>query len=271
MGMEPSRKLKVRMEVLAAMDVAPAVLKLIETAQNFVVLVSPYYGPWKQLQTVIDNTIAKGIPFGIYIRHEPQYEELWKRLYAATSARKNLQVGRIDRLHAKFYLNESEAIVTSLNLLESSALDSWEVSIRIRKDTDADAYKSLLENAYKPLMARLTASHQRLISEQSLPKPPEQAIRPPLPGVSNGIGSKRRKPSAFEQQLNYKVKPAEGHCLRCRTSIAVNPDKPLCPKCFQAWVVYANPTYTEAYCHECGKTSPTSMAKPLCTSCFRAS
>ena len=259
------------MEVLAAMDVAPAVLKLIETAQNFVVLVSPYYGPWKQLQTVIDNTIAKGIPFGIYIRHEPQYEELWKRLYAATSARKNLQVGRIERLHAKFYLNETEAIVTSLNLLESSALDSWEVAIRLRKDTDAEAYKSLIENAYKPLMARLTASHQRLISEQAVPKPPATPVRPPSPGLGNPLGSRKRKPSALDQLLNYKVKPAGGHCLRCCTSIAENPDKPLCPKCYQAWAVYSNPIYTETYCHQCGKTSPTSMAKPLCASCFRAS
>jgi len=58
-----------------------------------------------------------------------------------------------------------------------------------------------------------------------------------------------------------------GFCIRCRNSMVINSNKPLCPTCYQIWAKYSNRNYIEKYCHICGKESAQSINKPVCHSC----
>jgi len=58
-----------------------------------------------------------------------------------------------------------------------------------------------------------------------------------------------------------------GYCIRCRTPMVINPNKPLCSTCFEIWAKFSNRKFIEKYCHICGKESAQSINKPICYSC----
>lgn len=60
-----------------------------------------------------------------------------------------------------------------------------------------------------------------------------------------------------------------GYCMRCKKSIKMNPEKPLCSDCYKEWKIYSNPEYTEKYCHSCGKPNKGSLLKPVCYECYK--
>ena len=60
-----------------------------------------------------------------------------------------------------------------------------------------------------------------------------------------------------------------GHCIRCGDEIPLNPDKPLCQKCYGSWVKFSNGKYPEKYCHVCGVMSKQSYIRPICYSCYK--
>ena len=80
----------------------------------------------------------------VYGKSELQPEEInWlKELsYVRTSFCKNL--------HAKCYLNEELAIITSLNLYEFSQVNNNEMGVLIRRSDDAELYKDTYEEAQR--------------------------------------------------------------------------------------------------------------------------
>jgi hypothetical protein len=74
----------------------------------------------------------------------------------------------------------------------------------------------------------------------------------------------------FEPDKVYEVHYAKhGYCIRCRTSIRLNPSNPLCNSCYITWRNYGNPDFEENYCHICGRETRTAMNKPLCYDCYK--
>jgi len=51
--------------------------------------------------------------------------------------------------------------------------------------------------------------------------------------------------------------------------LKLNPEKPLCYKCFKSWEKYNNPEYTEKFCHACGTKYSSTVAKPVCYACYK--
>jgi predicted ATPase len=139
-----------------------------------------------------------------------------------------------DNLHAKCYLNEKEAIITSMNLYDYSQQNNREMGIYVAKGEDLQLYKDICAEV-------------------------ESLIR-----IS-------KKPTIEEKEDNNRPKgPAKkGHCIRCDAAIELDPGYPLCNKCYKIWSEFSNPEYEEKYCHICGKIYNTSMRKPLCSSCFK--
>lgn len=73
-------------------------------------------------------------------------------------------------LHAKCYLNENEAILTSMNLYEFSQVNNNnEMSIHIDKATDPDLYKDIYEEAERLIRIsdEIVISVERLRTKRS--------------------------------------------------------------------------------------------------------
>ena len=70
------------------------------------------------------------------------------------------------------------------------------------------------------------------------------------------------------RQIDTQVaRPGEGYCIRCRTILPANPNRPYCRGCYSSWYQYRDASQEERYCHTCGLWHAASLFKPLCASC----
>jgi hypothetical protein len=140
------------------------------------------------------------------------------------------------------YINENEAIITSMNLYEFSQMNNNEMGIYVSKDSDGDLFISVLEEAQR----LLTVSEEIRITVQKVD--------------SHQKEKRESKPT----QKNDKDKPM-GYCIRTGIQIPFNIEKPLSPEAYKIWNEYADPYYKEKYCHFSGEPSngETSVSKPI--------
>ena len=119
--------------------------ELIKGAQERLVLISPFLKLNDRIKELLEDKNRLKIDVRIvYGKSELQPQEIeWLKAqsYIRTSFCKNL--------HAKCYLNEENAIVTSLNLYEFSQINNNEMGILIRRDDDAELYKDTYEEAQR--------------------------------------------------------------------------------------------------------------------------
>lgn len=119
--------------------------ELIKGAKERLVLISPFLKLNDRIKELLEDKNRLKIDVRIvYGKSELQPQEIeWLKAqsYIRTSFCKNL--------HAKCYLNEENAIVTSLNLYEFSQINNNEMGILIRRDDDAELYKDTYEEAQR--------------------------------------------------------------------------------------------------------------------------
>lgn len=224
-------------KVLHPTEIALRVRALAATAQDLLVIVTPYFNPWAQMLAEIERAAQRRVDVRLIVR-EDEVERMRAALAPCHAC--GVKIHSRTRLHAKLYVTEAAAILTSMNLLETSANDSWEAGIQVEKAGAPDAYRRLRNQA------------QDLIESSEEIHSPERART-------------RRAPA--ERPL-AGAPPAKGACLRCGEKIRFDPEKPLCFDCYGSWKKYGNEDYEEKHCHACGEQKPTSVAKPLCRPCW---
>ena len=151
--------------------------------------------------------------------------------------------------HAQNYRPEKAAVMTSMNLLKSSALESIELAVSVSRALHPDGYQQAFR-VVESLMK--TAEQDRL---RSTVRPLTSVAEPARESTS-----RMREPS----------RRSTGHCIRCKDDLPFNPEKPLCPSCYKIWSKYEDADYAEEYCHHCGKKHATSLRKPVCRACYGA-
>ena len=204
---------------------------LIKFAQKDITLISPYIKVNQRLRDFIQDANQRGIRFTIIYGKRDMRPEEREWIDHLTPA----ETGFVENLHAKCYLNESTAIITSMNLYEFSQQNNDEMGIQVYRKEDPQLYQEI--NAEAELLLRKATER------------------------------KSRTPVATPERAQRIT--TNGYCIRCHDSIPLDPDKPLCTKCYRSWARYENKDYPEEYCHRCGKENNTSMAKPLCLPCYR--
>jgi len=147
-----------------------------------------------------------------------------------------------ENLRAKCYLNENEAIVTSMNLYEFSQEHNLEMGIHVTKEQEPDLYSAIYEEA----MRLIRGSNEIRITVSQVPKSARTA--------------------------GAKTTDDHGYCIRCHAEVKLNPMVPYCRDCFKLWKSekHKNNDGVENYCHICGKPNGSSLNKPSCYDCFKA-
>lgn len=105
------------------------IVYIINSAITKVVLISPFvdFLNWVQLKTAIERAIERKVEIELYIRDAKNY--LNSSVEEMIDMR--IDVFLVKNLHAKIYINESNAILSSLNLLSFSSRHSIEAGIFI--------------------------------------------------------------------------------------------------------------------------------------------
>jgi len=175
---------------------------------------------------------------------------------------KNVEIRYEKRLHAKYFSNDKNAIITSMNLYDFSQDNNIETGILLKKGkllsidtTDADAYNYFLR----------VIENSELIYKKSV----DDGIEDNIKTNYTPKKSTYSKSSTVKSPKTTYSKSSSGFCIKCKTPIKNNPKVPYCSICYKIWKQYEKKTYEEKYCHSCGKSNKSSMAKPICYTCYK--
>ncbi len=212
--------------IITDREIAVEVIRIIVRAQERVYLVSPFIGSELRgdLRHAIESALRKGVPCTLICGLKKNDKE---RMGVEPLREQGMTIHEVPKLHAKFYMNESLAILTSMNLSWWNREDlSQEVGIRLKSRQEIKALRQYAEKLMSQKAAAANADE------------------------SNG-------------QVNDEAAEQEklGYCIRCGDdSHFYNSDQPLCEKCFAIWSTWGNRNYCERYCHACGREAATTKA-----------
>jgi hypothetical protein len=220
--------------------------QLIKNSNERLVLISPYLKLNERIKELLEekDRLKKDIRL-IYGKSDLLPEEnnwLNTKNFIKTSFCKNL--------HAKCYLNEKEAILTSMNLYDFSQVNNNEMGIHILKSDDLDLYSEIYEETNRLILISIEG---KVFFEHASPKEGQAKVASSQIGKSFGKG---------------KI-PSNGFCIRCKATIKLDPKHPLCKDCYTIWKQYENPNFEEKHCHTCGKANRSTLLKPTCYDCYR--
>lgn len=217
--------------------------ELIKGTKDKLILISPYLQFSDRIKEHLGNlNIQKRDIRIVYRENKLQLDEnnwLESQIGIRTSLCKNL--------HAKCYINENEAIITSMNLYEFSQQNNNEMGIYISKVEDTDLFNATMEEVQRLLT----------ISEE---------IRVTVKKVSKDTTAKSET-KTVEKKMAFS-NPSDklsGFCIRTGISIPFNIEKPMSYEAFKSWSNYCDPDYPEKFCHFSGDPShgETTVSRPI--------
>jgi len=212
--------------------------QLINGTTEKLILISPYLKIGDRLKQSLEDKDRMKIDIRlIYGKNDLELaEHNWLK------SLRSVRTSFCQNLHAKCYLNEKEAIITSMNLYDFSQINNNEMGIYVCKAEDSDLYS----NIYNEAMRLVRVSDEIKISVTQVPK-------------TSNIDKTTRP-----------VLNASGFCIRCGTEIKLNPMAPYCNKCYTSWKKFENKEFEEKNCHICGEPNKSTLNKPTCYECYKA-
>lgn len=193
-------------------------------------LVSPYIKSWGRLENEINLALKQKVDVDVIVRENRSGtgDDI------AWLQKAGAVVRSVENLHAKIYLNEQSVVVSSMNMYEFSNVNSLEIALVIEDDDSQEKIRTYVDKLYE---------------------------------LSKPIAGSRSVRERSSRQYTTEA-PVAGSCIRCGIEIELDPDRPLCDRCYAIWAEYENEDYKEKYCHLCGKEKTVTYAKPLCRPCF---
>jgi phosphatidylserine/phosphatidylglycerophosphate/cardiolipin synthase-like enzyme len=215
--------------------------ELIDDAESFVILVSPFLKVAPNIIERIHGADRRGVKVVITYGKEEKLAAEVEKLLADVE---NLTLRYYQDLHAKCYANEKGMVITSMNLYEFS-----------QRNREMGVYVTAEEEVYNKAIREV-----RQILDYSQKKSLSKVSR-----IARSI-----KNTLLGSPPVWQSKPRQGVCIRCAEPRRVNPNSPLCDHCYNTWAFFGNADFPERFCHSCGEEADTSYARPLCRPCFRA-
>src|SRR5688500_7622706 len=105
------------MKILQPHKISNEIFDLIYEAKQYLIIVSPYvnFKYWERLASELVNAKNRGVRIDFFVRNEPENAASWEQVESLGIAPR-----LVNNLHAKFYFNEKNGVISSMNLLSSS-------------------------------------------------------------------------------------------------------------------------------------------------------
>jgi hypothetical protein len=255
--------------------------KIFETAKDNIILISPYiklHDRYKAtLLTKLENPqIRITVLFGK--NEEDMSKSMKNEDFDFFKQFPNIEILYEKRLHAKYFANETKAILTSMNLYGFSQNNNIEAGILMEKrsiaaltgskNIEGDAlqyFETVLQQAEllfekKPIFSKNMLGFKKYVeSEVTTDK------------LSDFFNNKSYKKVYKKRNTIQENKPetsgnaAIGYCIRTGKKIPFNIKSPMDYEAYKMWNKYKNPDFPEKYCHYSGEPSngETTMNKPI--------
>ena len=234
-------------EFLTTSGVTYHLERLIKDAKERLVLVSQFLKINERLRQLLDDQDRFKIDIRvIYGKNELIPEENnWLRSKAS------IRTSYCKNLHAKCFLNEPEALITSMNLYEFSQVNNEEMGILVNRESDPKLY----DGVYQEVMRLIRISEELQVEVKKIPQ--------------ETVATTTRSTSTLSTKKALSNIPETGYCIRCSGELKADPTHPYCKDCYSIWKQFGDPDYSEQYCHTCGESNKTTFNKPTCYKCYR--
>lgn len=268
--------------------------KIFETAEEQIILISPFIKLHDRYTSTL-RTKMKNPKLEIIIVFGKNEEDLSKSMkqeeISFFKEFPNIQIRYEKRLHAKYYANESSAILTSMNLYTYSQNNNIEAGVMTKAtllgnlasnfitnvtgedsfDNQALTYfKRVIEQSdllfrktpqYESAMLGLTKKYKE--SKIEVDKLTEFVVDKPK--FESKYIKDNEKKKVEETPTTSDKKIGGGYCIRTGKSIPFNDKYPMCDEAYQNWAKYKNKDFEEKYCHYSGEPSygETTYARPI--------
>jgi len=289
-------------------ELEKAVYNIIWDAQETLLIVSPFIKLDYYFRKLFDHQLENPkvhiiIVFG---KNEDDVKRsLTKEDFEYFKKFINISIIHIPNLHAKYYGNESQGVITSINLhdysfknnIEFGVYDQTKLFTPLNTSVDKQAWITCREHAdrgdvvfishpvyQKKLFSKNfmkskilednTESYYKhsfsrtLRTSQKLPDYPSEIEF----GASSDTRPERHEVETKNSTSITKPKSQTltGFCIRTGKPIPYNPSQPFCYEAYQTWAQWGNPDFTENYCHSTGKPSNgrTSMNNPILSNSY---
>lgn len=274
---------------LTTFDINAELANLIRHAESEIILVSPFIKLHSGIRDILETKkdrpeISLTILFGKNADNIAQ--SLGKEDFEFLKAFPNITIRYSGRLHAKYYANESAAILTSMNLYDYSQNNNIEFGILLKtnfvKDIavaltgdgslDSQAYSYFREEVISKakVMFHREPEFDKGIAGSGLGKKYIRSVEKAneLEAIYKNAGTAVKSSKPFSAPIARQPAPTRtttGYCIRTRAPIPFNPKRPLSEEAYKMWSQYSNPDFKEKYCHFSGEPSngETTFAKPI--------
>ncbi|QNR24331.1 phospholipase D family protein [Croceimicrobium hydrocarbonivorans] len=260
-------------EFLTSSHLNSKIESIIDNAQDNLFLISPYIKfspPIKRRLADLKNRPKTRLTIVFGKNNDDLFKSINEEDLEFLRTLPNLELKHEGDLHAKVYMNDSEIILSSMNLYEYSQhnniefgvygtakgiISSLSSSITGSTSFDQEAVKyfwSVVKNARLIIDIEPQFEKGRVFSadkyKNSITKVDELASR---------------KTSPKKSSSNQAAKM--GYCIRTGMSIPFNVKMPFSDKSFKSWERFGDENYPEKYCHFSGESSDgeTCFSRPI--------
>lgn len=268
--------------------------KIIWEAQKCLMLVSPFIKLDNHFKKIF-NKHLKNDKLSIIILFGKNEGNIQKSLnkedFEFFTQFPNISIIYVPNLHAKYYANEKEGVITSVNLYDYSFVHNIEFGVhQVNSLLDALKGNSADSKAWdtswsiakrEELVFAKRPVYKKKVFSKVLGKTYETSVivhdvtekfYSGYPAKSKNYKTILHFPTTLDSndvrtvpQRNFSKTQTRGYCIRTGVEIPFNPEKPFSYKAYQSWIRYENPNYQEKYCHLTGKPSygKTSFNNPI--------
>ena len=199
-------------EIFADNEVTAGVLAVIKGAKRQVALVSPYVDRVGHVEQELIKAKQNGVEILVVVRMDGNTVGGNNSGDAlAWFKSQGIPVLTVPSVHAKFYINESEAVVTSMNLLKSSWSGSLELGMRVT-------------GAHHGRLAAYLGEHLKALAQDRsvvtpAPRTGTRSKSTPRSARPRATKKKTEQPKGTLSTLGGIFKDlligADGYCIRC--------------------------------------------------------
>ncbi|WP_274475381.1 phospholipase D family protein [Mangrovimonas aestuarii] len=210
----------------------------------------------------------------------------------------NVSIIYVPNLHAKYYGNEKQGVITSINLYDYSFKNNIEFGVfseqslmdKFKQSPDNDAWNECMEIAHENevvFIKRPVFENKKVIINLGKNYVKSDVLfdsTKKFYGVFKSKGKEAQKLSDFPQELLLGTTPVDrpkreveekkkekarfsksGYCIRTGVEIPYNPNQPMTYESWKVWNQFGDPDYPESFCHQTGRKShgKTSMRRPI--------
>lgn len=208
--------------------------QIIKGAAERLVLISPFLQTNARIREFLDDRERLKIDIRVvYGKTDLAPDEMtWLR------SKTGIRTSYCANLHAKCYVNERFALITSMNLYDFSQSNNNEMGILVDRDKEPDLYGSI----WTEVQRLIRISEEIRVSVERVPA---------------------------EETSGRDSGSATGFCIGCRKSLPIDPTHPYCRDCYGTWKAKKDDRREEKHCHICGTANKSTLKRPACYECYK--